>query len=467
MRRLPFMPPHESSSLIGLIRPQERRRDSFIADRHHRLSIRDCADKTNLDQPVSVLRDRNVLLASVDQLSTVLALAQLDGVAKRIVICTPDLSTNHLRYAFDDAALDTVVTDGKRIPDGVFADEATVICSIDLQHKAKPVDRTTETEWLLFTSGTTGRPKLVLHTLKTLTGAVGDGVGEGTPPVWSTFYDIRRYGGLQVLLRALAGSGSMVLSDPAEPIGSFLARAGAARVTHISGTPSHWRRVLMSGTVPEMSPCYVRLSGEPADQAILDGLKRAFAGAEVAHAFASTEAGVAFDVRDGKAGFPISLLNADGAVSLRTEDGALCIRSPRTALRYVGADAPALRDGDGYVNTGDILERHGDRYLFVGRRNDIINVGGLKVHPEAVEFVINQHPAVSMSRVSGRPNPITGAIVVADVVFGSESVDEALVKEEIAALCRSHLARHQIPSSLRIVPSLAIAESGKLLRRHA
>jgi acyl-CoA synthetase (AMP-forming)/AMP-acid ligase II len=152
---------------------------------------------------------------------------------------------------------------------------------------------------------------------------------------------------------------------------------------------------------------------------------------------------------------------------LRIEEGALCIRSARTAFRYVGAEAPVLRSEDGYVNTGDILERHGDRYLFVGRRNDIINVGGLKVHPEAVEFVINQHPAVSMSRVSGRPSPITGAIVVADVVFGSDGVDPDVVKEEIAALCRSHLARHQIPAAVRVVPSLAIAESGKLLRRHA
>jgi acyl-coenzyme A synthetase/AMP-(fatty) acid ligase len=456
-----------SASLIDIVGPQKRRPESFIADSRRSVSLRDLVEKTNLGRPVGELRGRSVLLATVDQLSTVLSLVQLDGIAKRVAVCTPDLSIDYLRYAFDDAALDTVVTDGRRMPDGHFANAMDVRCADGLEHPAEAVDRTIETEWLLFTSGTTGRPKLVLHTLKTLTGAVGDGVGDGVPPVWSTFYDIRRYGGLQVLLRALAGRGSMVLSEPTEPIGAFLRRAGEAGVTHISGTPSHWRRALMSGSAHEMSPSYVRLSGEAADQAILDGLKQAFPKAEVAHAFASTEAGVAFDVRDGKAGFPAPLLSIDGPVSLRIEEGALCIRSARTAFRYVGAEAPVLRSADGYVNTGDILERHGDRYLFVGRRNDIINVGGLKVHPEAVEFVINQHPAVSMSRVSGRPNPITGAIVVADVVFGSDGVDADVVKEEIAALCRSHLARHQIPAAVRVVPSLAIAESGKLLRRHA
>ena len=461
------MPMLEPPSLIKVLRPRERRSGSFIADRRLRLCLRDLADKTNVNCPAHEFRGRSVLLGTLDQLATVLALVQLDGVAKRIVICTPDLLPDYLRHAFADAELDTVVTDGKRFPAGLFEDVPTVLCAAGLEHVAEPVKRATETEWLLFTSGTTGRPKLALHTLKTLMGAFDNSVGESEPPLWSTFYDIRRFGGLQVVLRALAGSGSMVLSDPCEPIGDFLQRAGDAGVTHISGTPSHWRRVLMSGTAANMSPRYVRLSGEPVDQAILDSLRRTFVGAEVAHAFASTETGVAFDVRDGKAGFPASLLLAKGPVSLRVEDGSLCVRSPRTAYRYVGADVPDLLSADGYFNTGDILQRHGDRYLFVGRRNDIINVGGLKVHPEAVESVINRHPAVSMSRVMGRPNPITGAIVVADIVFGSASVDAAVVKEEITRLCQTHLARHQIPSMLRIVPSLPVAASGKLLRQHA
>jgi acyl-coenzyme A synthetase/AMP-(fatty) acid ligase len=457
----------EAPSLNNVLRRQGIKPGRFIADRYHRLSILDVAEKTNLDRQTHLLRGRSILLANLDQLATVLALVQLDGVAKRIVICTPDLPPDYLRQAFDDAALDTVVTDGKRFPALLFNDVPNILCSNRLEHTSDAVERTTKTEWLLFTSGTTGRPKLVLHTVKTLMSAFDDGVGAGEPPLWSTFYDIRRYGGLQVLLRALAGSGSMVLSDPSEPLGDFLRRAGDAGVTHISGTPSHWRRVLMSITAPHISPHYIRLSGEPADQATLDRLRRAYAGAEVAHAFATTEAGVAFDVRDGRAGFPASLLMTDGPVSLRIDDGSLCIRSSRTAHCYVGSDVPDLLSADGYFNTGDILQRHDDRYLFMGRRNDIINVGGLKVHPEAVELVINQHPAVRMSRVTGRPNSITGAIVIAEIVLGSGSLDINLVREEIVDLCRSHLARHQVPSALRVVPSLPVGASGKLLRRHA
>ena len=176
------------------------------------------------------------------------------------------------------------------------------------------------------------------HTLPSLTGPLDDGLAIGPAPVWTTFYDVRRYGGLQILLRALLGGGSMVLSDVSESVGEFLARAGNNCVTHISGTPSHWRRALMSEATNRLSPKYVRLSGEIADQAILDNLKATFPEAEVAHAFASTEAGVGFDVRDGCAGFPASYIGmADAKVDLRVEDGTLRIRSARTALRYLSA----------------------------------------------------------------------------------------------------------------------------------
>lgn len=455
-------------SLIGLIRPFDRHPDSFIADGGRRVALGALGQKTNLPVDVRSLAGRTVLLATADQLPTVLALAQLDGVAQGVVICPPDISTAHLHDAAIDAGVDLVVTDGRRdLPD--LGDAACVLhCGAEPAHEVERPAVAVPTDWLLFTSGTTGRPKLVQHSLRSLTGAFADGVGAGqTPPVWSTFYDVRRYGGLQVLLRALAGRGSMVLSDPAEGVGAFLRRAGDAGVTHISGTPSHWRRALMSGDAKAMAPRYVRLSGEAADQPILDALQATFPKAEVAHAFASTEAGVAFDVRDGKAGFPVALLAANGIVSLAVEEGTLRIRSARTAVRYVGSPVPALLDREGFVDTGDVVERRGDRYMFAGRRNDVINVGGLKVHPERVESVINQHPAVSVSRVSGRASPITGAIVVADVVLGLAESDANRAKAELLTLCRSQLARHEVPVSFRVVGSIPMAASGKLLRQHA
>jgi acyl-coenzyme A synthetase/AMP-(fatty) acid ligase len=335
------------------------------------------------------------------------------------------------------------------------------------------VDRrpTQATDWVLLTSGTTGAPKLVLHSLASLAGGLPRQPATAGSSVWSTFYDIRRYGGLQIFLRAVLSGSPLVLSSATEPPRDFLARAGRAGVTHMSGTPSHWRRALMSGAASLIAPQYVRLSGEIADQAVLDGLRGAYPTARIAHAFASTEAGVAFDVGDGRAGFPAELVGqGSGQVDMRVEDGTLRIRSARTANRYLGADASVLTGADGYVDTGDMVELRDGRYYFVGRRGGVINVGGLKVHPEEVEAVINGDPRVRMSLVRARKSPITGAVVVAEVVLTDgagvavDSGESDVLKRDLLDLCRRALPAHKVPTMLRFVPTLELSPAGKLVR---
>jgi acyl-CoA synthetase (AMP-forming)/AMP-acid ligase II len=444
----------------------------FLADAAGRVAL----DGTSRDGaqawPRDALRGRSVLISSERQLPAVLALLHLDGVAARLVLCPPDLAAVHLPAVIATAQVDAIVSDGTGpATDATCAGIPVFACpALPLPSVADDgVVHGGATEWLLFTSGTTGQPKLVVHTLSSLSGPLDDGLTVAPGAVWSTFYDVRRYGGLQILLRALLGGGSMVLSQAGEPVGEFLARAGAAGVTHMSGTPSHWRRALMSPGAGRMSPRYIRLSGEVADQTILNSLAAAFPGADIAHAFASTEAGVAFDVRDGLAGFPAAMVGVPGAkAEMRIKDGSLRIRSPRTAQGYLGAGG-TLADADGFVDTGDMVELRGDRYYFVGRREGVINVGGQKVHPEEVEAVINRHPKVQMARVRGRPNPITGALVVADIVVRPSAEPNSFpdLREEILAVCREMLPTHKVPTMLREVAKLDIAESGKLLRHNA
>jgi len=255
-----------------------------------------------------------------------------------------------------------------------------------------------------------------------------------------------------------------VITAPGEPMADFLLRLGRLGVTHLTGTPSHWRSVLMRPEAAAISPAYVRLSGEIADQAVLDALKDRFTGVPIGHAYASTEAGVGFEVTDGLEGFPASLLGQPGAVELRIVEGALQLRSNRAAGGYLNAEAGALRDREGFVDTGDMVELRGGRYHFVGRRGGVINVGGLKVHPEEIEAVINRHPAVRMSLVRGRRNPFTGAIAVADVVLNHGAGDEAQLKAEILEICRRELAPYKVPASLKFAPALAMTAGGKLER---
>ena len=86
------------------------------------------------------------------------------------------------------------------------------------------------------------------------------------------------------------------------------------------------------------------------------------------------------------------MVDAPGDVHIKVDDGSLRIRSARNAIGYLGEERLALTDDEGFVDTGDMVERRGDRYYFLGRRSGIINVGGLKVYPEEVEAAINRHP---------------------------------------------------------------------------
>jgi len=418
---------------------------------------------------LEALRGRSILLATYNQLPTGIALLELDGVARRLVLCTPDLSPEQMSAVAATAEADAILLEEGAAPTALPIE--TFHARATLRTETLQRQRTHATEWILLTSGTTGQPKLVVHDVMSLAGALPRQAARDKPMVWSTFYDIRRYGGLQIYLRAVLSGSALVLSSAGESVREFLTRAAAAGVTHISGTPSHWRRALMSGDTGIIQPEYVRLSGEVADQTVLDSLKAAYPQARVAHAFASTEAGVAFDVNDGLAGFPASLVgqpSGSGSIDMKVQDGTLWIRSGRTAARYLG-NAATLASEDRYVDTGDMVELEGGRYHFRGRKGGIINVGGLKVYPEEVESVLNADPRVQMSRVLGRRNPITGAVIVAEVVLYDRAdtqpgADRDGVKDDLLQACRRVLAAHKVPAMLRFVPSLELTAAGKLVR---
>jgi acyl-coenzyme A synthetase/AMP-(fatty) acid ligase len=464
------MLPGDTKSLRNQLVHRANHGDQYLYAISSRFLLNDLLKGSSLSVRRSELSGLSVLVATHDQLTAALTMIELDGCARRITILPPDVETDHIGAVMQAAAIDVVVTDRDSPRCSPLDIAARVVCTPTIVSKVEAELVPLHTEWVLLTSGTVGVPKIILHDLASLTAAAAVASPADGAAVWGTFYDIRRYGGLQIFLRTVLGGASLVLSSADEPVADYLARLAKHGVTHISGTPSHWRRAMMSPDLRAIEPDYVRLSGEIADQAILDRLRVAFPSATIGHAYASTEAGVAFDVNDGQAGLPAAFIGEirDG-VEMKVLDGCLHIRSPRTASRYLGTEQPELTDSDRFVDTGDMVERRGDRYYFVGRRGGIINVGGLKVHPEEIEAVINQHPRVRMSFVRPKQSPVTGSIVVAEVVLKSEpdcvSAQRIEVRNDILKLCREALLPHKVPTAIRFVPTLAVAATGKLARR--
>ena len=243
-------------------------------------------------------------------------------------------------------------------------------------------DKTQKTQWLMTTSGTTGVPKIIPHTLKSLARSVYR-FQPSDAPSWGLLYDPTRFAGLQVVLQALIGGGRLIAANTHAPLKDQLAQLTTNGVTFLSATPTLWRRILMTPGHRDLPLKQVTLGGETADQSTLDALKAAFPGARVTHIYASTEAGVGFSVKDGKAGFPASYLDlAPGGTKLKIAEGCLWLR-PATGAPPKSAEIEV--DGEGYVRSGDMIEQSGDRLLFLGRESGLINVGGVKFYPETVE----------------------------------------------------------------------------------
>src|SRR5256884_2063562 len=191
------------------------------------VTLSDLVRGSSLGGRLEELRGCSVLVTTRDQLSAALALIELDAVARRLVLCPPDLPAEHLRFVAATAAVDALVSDRTPLDGGAPGIGTVVTCTPKIAPGAPERTGRYQTEWILLTSGTTGRPKMVVHTLASLSGAMRGGAPPGDPAVWSTFYEIRRYGGLQILLRALLRGGPMGLSSAQEPTADFLIRAGA------------------------------------------------------------------------------------------------------------------------------------------------------------------------------------------------------------------------------------------------
>ena len=216
----------------------------YFYDRDDAFCANSLSQGTSLDGRLSELSGRSVLLATKKQLTTALALIELDGKARRITILPPDVDADHLCSFLNTAEIDAIIFDCD-LPSTLREIPFRVRCAPSLVPSAQTNAKRIDTEWVLLTSGTTGKPKMVRHNFQGLTGAIAESGPAVGASAWATFYDIRRYGGLQIFLRAVIGGTSLVLSNAEETVADHLSRIGRYGVTHISGTPSHWRRALM------------------------------------------------------------------------------------------------------------------------------------------------------------------------------------------------------------------------------
>ena len=310
---------------------------------------------------------------------------------------------------------------------------------------------------LVLTTGSTGTPKGVRHDWSRQLNRM-ENARDGSGQVWLLAYGPNQFAGLQVLIHVL-GTGATLVAPSVRRPQSVLELIHDHAVDHISATPTFWRFLLAEFRAdPRPVPMLkqITLGGEAAPGALLEELRATFPDARLSHIYAGSEFGSTGSVRDGTDGLPASLLEGsdDAGVSLKVVDGELWVRSSASMLGYHGE---VDRSADEWWPTGDLVDIVEERIVFRGRKTDVINVGGVKVHPLPVEERVTAVPGVRAARAYGRPNALVGAVVAVDVV-ADEGVDDRELKTAIRDAC-ADLPRPWQPRSIRVVEELAMKEN--------
>lgn len=309
--------------------------------------------------------------------------------------------------------------------------------------------------WLL-TSGTTGRPKRVGHTLESLTTVST----QLAPRRWLCPYSPGTYAWWQLVTLSAGLEGQdLVVTDPSQ-LRNWVEAAIDHQVTAVSGTPTFWRQsMLENGSELARVPLeQITLGGEPVDQSVLDQLRTLFPEARVTWIYASSELGASIVVHDGKAGFPVEWLErgVEGRPRISIEAGELVIDSPHHGAEYSGSR-----------RTGDAVAIENGRVHITGRLDsDEINVGGSKVSVGAIRDVLQAHPDVAWARPYGRGAPVVGKIVAADVVLKEKHADPATIRERLRSWCAERLPDHGTPRFIRVLEAIPTTETLKSGQHH-
>jgi o-succinylbenzoate---CoA ligase len=323
---------------------------------------------------------------------------------------------------------------------------------------------------ILYTSGTTGRPKgAVLTYGNHWWNAIGSvlNLGLEAEDRWLAILPLFHVGGMAILLRGAIYGNPVIVHEAFDPeaVNRVLDEEAITIVSMVATTLQRTLETRGERPFPKTLRC-VLLGGGPAPRPLLEAC--AARGVPVVQTYGLTESSSQVATlapedalrKLGSAGKP--LMSVELKIDGEGPTGEILVRGPTITAGYLDrAEANARAFRDGWFHTGDIGQMDEEGYLYVlDRRDDLIISGGENVYPAEVESVLRSHPAVADAGVVGRPHKDWGQSPVAFVVQRG-TVSEA----ELKSFCEARLARYKIPSEIRFVAELPHNANGKLLRR--
>ena len=311
---------------------------------------------------------------------------------------------------------------------------------------------------ILFTSGSTGEPKGVVHDFGRLLTKFHT---RRTALRTLNFLLFDHWGGLNTLLHCLANGSPIALCEnrTTDYVCGLLERH---RIALLPASPTFLNMLLLSKAYEDKDLSALRLityGSEPMPNSTLTGLRTAFPQVELRQTYGLIELGV-LRAKSLSSDSLWVKVGGDG-YDLRVVDGILQIKAESAMLGYLNAPSPITEDG--YFITGDRVELNGEYMRFLGRDSELINVGGQKVFPAEVEEILLQCDLVQEAVVYGQRHPITGKIVCADVQL-REPGDEVEARRTIKRFCSERLEPFKVPVKIQFVQNGLYSDRLKRLR---
>ena len=381
---------------------------------------------------LSSIREGDVvaLIGDFDAIS-VNTLLRLIDIKVVIVPLTED--TKHLHESFFESAhVDVVIN-----RDGLFRRNPGVSNPLLDELRARR-----RAGLVLFSSGTTGAPKAILHDFSLFLERYM------TPrPSLRTlgFLLFDHIGGINTLMHTLFNRGVVIVPEERSPK-KVLEACSDHNVEVLPTTPTFLRMMLISGAIPEAVPKSLKIvtyGTEKMDQSTLDSLCELLPGVDFRQTYGMSELGI-LRVKSKARNSLFMRIGGEG-VQFKVVEDVLFIKSETRMLGYLNAASPF--DEDGWYNTKDIVEERDGLFSIVGRTSETINFGGLKFLPSEVENVALSFPNVAFAKAIGRPNPITGQHVELVV---QETTPGGVDLESLKRHLRANLQDHMIPKRVSL-----------------
>lgn len=301
---------------------------------------------------------------------------------------------------------------------------------------------------ILFSSGTTGEPKAMIHNLDNLIDSYRD--KKSKKLIFLIFLMFDHIGGINTLLNCLSMGVTMVFPVNRNPdyVCSIIEKH---RVNILPASPTFLNLILISEAHKKYNLSSIRLityGTEPMPETLLKNLKEAFPRVKFLQTFGTSETGIT--QTSSKSSTSTLIKIDDPNTEYKIVDSELWLRSKTQILGYLNFNMDRFTE-DGWFKTGDLVRKSGDDYIkIIGRRTEMINVGGEKVLPSEVESILFQIPEIKDCIAFAESNPITGQMVAVKVLLEKE-MKTSEIKRIIVNYCKDKLERYKIPAKVIIM----------------